>query len=417
MGSLGIFLIFLVIIVIIVLALYVAYRLNPKLIAAGLVISTVSSIWSSISNGSKATSPSRVGGGSDIDFDRVEIIEPISSGMFGTVYKVKYEGKHYALKRQKVLDQGEPQMIKVHSMIQSLDCAPNFIKILGWRIHECDFINTPRPFLHNQMKYNTQIATHLDALYKSKHCLDVLMELGGDELQKYVDDDIAEPKPLRAKYDIMRQLLNVVRCVRRKDILLNDFHFANILTARADTSTAEDNMTIKIIDYDEVQTLADLEQSTNKGRAAHLKEMFNCNDDLFSIIVGCMRANYIFEKYLSRLKELPRPSLMVDRLRASGKWAEVKAHLNTILQHSALEVIVADDQVGRMDEIGMYIDFTWGIVDPGGYAAFWREYVPEYTQPPDFIPASDLKYILDHYWDMDQLVDHFAALAACGGRV
>lgn len=39
----------------------------------------------------------------DVIFDNVKIIETIGSGMYGTLYLVKYENEKYALKIQKIL--------------------------------------------------------------------------------------------------------------------------------------------------------------------------------------------------------------------------------------------------------------------------------------------------------------------------
>lgn len=397
LSSTEIFLIFLAIVVIITVSLLVVYRLNPvKFMIATVVGSILSSIFTS-----SAGSASRSGGSDAVDFDKVEVIDTISSGVFGTVYRVKYEGKYYALKRQKVMNEDEPPIIKTHSLVQSLDCASSFIKILGWRIYKCDFVNKPPASTVNMIENDKFLKEQLLALNKSEYCLDILMELGGHELQKYTNDDIAAPKPISEKYNIVNQLLKVVQCARRENILLGDFHFANILLTNGD---------IKIIDYDEIRSATDIAAMPDKDRAAQLTEMYNCNDDLFNIIMGCMRAGYIFEKYLSHLKEWPSPRLMVERLRASGKWAEVEKYLGIVFQNSSLKdnINSADDK--KLSEIGKYIDFIWGIVDPDGADRFWREYIPEFESVPNFILDADLRYILDNYWDLDRLIKHFSAV-------
>ncbi len=123
--------------------------------------------------------------------------------------------------------------------------------------------------------------------------------------------------------------------------------------------------------------------------------------------MGCMHANYIFERYLNKLKQLPEVPLLVTAARAGGKWTEIEQYLRIILRDSKLKAILDSDLGPSWNEIGMYVDFTWGIVDPLGATMFWQQYIPEFEDPPTFIPNADLRYMLDNYWNIDAMIKRF----------
>ncbi len=350
----------------------------------------------------------RKDGGADdeaaINFDAVTDYTPIGAGVFGTVYKVNYAGRQYALKREKILAedaQKTPRQITAYNTLKTLPCADNFVKIYGWRVYKCDFANTPPPAVANRIAYDPWLAKAVASLQKSEYCLDTLMELGGSPLGKYLEQCISMTSGgtnMAKNYNIIKQLLQIVKCTREHDILIGDLHAGNILL--------NEDQQVKVIDYGEIYTLSEIAALPDEGTRNFMNARFEYNDDLFGIIAECMYGQHTFETYLSKLKKFPDPAEMVTWYKSRGKWTEIERHLQNIFRESSL---LSTIDKGPYHEIGKQIDFVGGIVDPAGATEFWQQYVPEFKDPGTLIPQDDLVFMLDNYWDMDALITRFTA--------
>src|SRR5271155_5520482 len=95
-------------------------------------------------------------GGSTIPFDKLQTIAILGMGAIGSVYKVQYDDKFYALKREKIVKQKIkkiPNAIKIHSILyKNPEARKYFIDIIDYRIIKCNYKHKLPQYLKNLAK-------------------------------------------------------------------------------------------------------------------------------------------------------------------------------------------------------------------------------------------------------------------------
>ena len=138
----------------------------------------------------------------NIDFNKLPHGKAIGSGMYGTAYLIKINGKSHVLKIQKILPSQRKRSFK-HGIWREIDLyeyinklpdheAVHFSRLLDYRVYDnCKHIQK-RPF-----KPDGKFAKHLAKFDKSKWCVDYVIEYKGKKYyQRYNAANIAHVKTI-----------------------------------------------------------------------------------------------------------------------------------------------------------------------------------------------------------------------------
>lgn len=161
--------------------------------------------------------------------ENIKIIKPIGTGLFGTTYKVydTKKNKYYALKQQKILKsfitKGTKyymwRELKFYKWILKLSKSDQnfFMKMIDYKFYaNCSYSNP------NQSTAKSKI---INRLLKSKHCLDLLLDLKDGTL-----NDLLKKNKLNDKqfYSMIIQITYICYLLNKSFYVHNDMHWGNI---------------------------------------------------------------------------------------------------------------------------------------------------------------------------------------------
>jgi hypothetical protein len=157
-----------------------------------------------------------------------KIIEELGRGMYGTVYKIKYKDKYFALKVEHILDEDKEKNIK-SEIWREIDFMTKFAKKHKDQImqmyyydfvDDCDHEQKYSYNLKNFEKYNRDKFIKLS---KSKTCIRRVYEL--------IDGNVKNILPklsINQIYSFIVQIAIIVKTFEKNKYVHGDFHSANI---------------------------------------------------------------------------------------------------------------------------------------------------------------------------------------------
>jgi len=179
---------------------------------------------------------------------------------------------------------------------------------------------------------------------------------------------------------------------RSRRLMIRDLHADNIMICGG---------VAKHIDYGEFIHMDDINPSTD---AENDREDWRTFGDLFSVIMLMFKPGITFKKYFSKLKQWPDVTLLVEHCKQAGAWPRVRALTAAIVG----EGILGTPPGPEWNKIGRFLDFIYAAVDSDANEQYWRVHVPGIVFPRLFIPAEDITFMLENYWNMPALIKHFA---------
>lgn len=167
----------------------------------------------------------------------IKIIKELGKGLYGTIYKVKKNDKYYALKRQKILKsfikRGTKyslwREISFYSWISKQKNKNFFMRLYDYKFYS----NCNLPNITKKNKLN-----------KSKHCLDLLLDLKDGSLKIIIDK-----LSYKQKISLIIQILYIIRLIRRAGYTHNDLHIGNIGFIKVNRDYKIKNLNIKSYGY------------------------------------------------------------------------------------------------------------------------------------------------------------------------
>lgn len=318
---------------------------------------------------------------------RYKILHELGAGAFGRVYEIDIDGRKMALKREKILTR-RPYVTKVYEWVKA---APEyFMQVHSYKVIKCKMTHEPPDFLKNRVLFDEEFQRNVRAHNESPYCLETIMELCGESLQTYLERDEITPAPMQEKRAVVAQLLHSVDWARANRLMIRDLHADNIMFCGG---------RIKHIDYGEFTHMDEPNPDIDAAEAAENWRVFS---DLFSVIMIMFKPGITFKRYFSKLENWPNISLLVDHCKAAGAWPRVRELTAGIVGEEILE-----QWSPKWNNIGQYLDFIYAAVDEQANTAYWRGHIPDIKFPALFIPASDILFMIENYWDMPALIRHF----------
>ena len=157
-----------------------------------------------------------------------EIISELGHGMFGTVYKIKYKDKFYAMKIEHILDSDITKNLK-SSIWREIDFCEKFGKKHSdqfIQLYKYDFIENCE---HNQ-KYSVDLKNFekyhrdkINKLAKSKFCIRKIYDLVDGNIKNIISE-LSEQQI----YSFIIQISIIVNLLEKSKYIHGDFHSGNI---------------------------------------------------------------------------------------------------------------------------------------------------------------------------------------------
>ena len=157
-----------------------------------------------------------------------EILEELGHGMFGTVYKIKYKNKYFAMKIEHILDEDKIKDLK-SPIWREIDFIEKFAKKHKDQfmqmyhydlIDSCDHEQKYSGDLKNFEKYHRD---KLLKLSKSNTCIRKIYELVDGNVK-----DIIPKLSLQQIYSFIIQISIIVKILEKGGYIHGDFHSGNI---------------------------------------------------------------------------------------------------------------------------------------------------------------------------------------------
>ena len=157
-----------------------------------------------------------------------KIIEELGHGMFGTVYKIKYKDKYFAMKIEHILDEDKDKNI-VSPIWRELDFSETFAKKYRdqfMQMYYYDFIDScvhKQEYSVNLNNFDKYHKNKIIKLSKSKTCVRKIYEL----LDGTVKDLIPKLNNKQI-YSFILQIAIIVKTLEKNKYIHGDFHSGNI---------------------------------------------------------------------------------------------------------------------------------------------------------------------------------------------
>ena len=157
-----------------------------------------------------------------------KIIEELGRGMFGTVYKIKYKDKYFAMKIEHVLEEDKEKNIK-SNIWREIDFMTKFAKKYKDQImqmYHYDFIDScdhEQKFSVNLKNFEKYHRYKFIKLNKSKTCIRRIYELIDGNVK-----DIIPKLSTQQIYSFIVQVAIIVKIFEKNKYIHGDFHSANI---------------------------------------------------------------------------------------------------------------------------------------------------------------------------------------------
>jgi hypothetical protein len=158
----------------------------------------------------------------------MEIIKELGHGMYGTTYKIKENGKFYALKIEHILETDlketlkSPQWREIYfAKHMNKLYKDQFIKLYSYEIIEnCDH---KQKYTIDMKHIDKYFKNKFDKLAKSKYCIQKKYELINGTIK-----EIISKLNEKEKYSILAQLAGIIKIMEKHKYLHGDFHSGNM---------------------------------------------------------------------------------------------------------------------------------------------------------------------------------------------
>jgi hypothetical protein len=157
-----------------------------------------------------------------------EILEELGHGMFGTVYKIKYKNKYFAMKIEHILDEDKTKDLS-SPIWREIDFIEKFAKKHKdqfMQMYYYDFIDS----CDHEQKYSVDLKNfekyHRDKLIKlskSNTCIRKIYELVDGNVK-----DIISKLSVQQIYSFIIQISIIVKILEKGGYIHGDFHSGNI---------------------------------------------------------------------------------------------------------------------------------------------------------------------------------------------
>ena len=221
--------------------------------------------------------------------NKIIILNTIGKGVYGTTYKVSYNNKLYALKKQKILDSDKKKdlnksiwrEIEFYKWVNKLDKNNQifFNKLYNFNIIDFCKFNQDRIFIDANIK----------KLDKSKTCIDFLFDLKDGNI-------INLNLNYKQRMSLLIQILYSIYLMRKNKWIHRDIHPGNICYKRVDNNSYINiklDKTYKIPSYGYIFSLIDMGFIYNYKfiKTKKEKDGFNKNYD-FNFDLWCLIEDY-----------------------------------------------------------------------------------------------------------------------------
>ena len=196
-----------------------------------------------------------------MDFTKIKVIKTLGAGMYATVFLIEYDGKKYAMKKQKILEGNRNRSSRsiiwremffyeyVNKM--PLDTQKFFCKLYDFKIEDNCTHNQIRP---KNIQKNADLKAKMDEINKSNICANFIIEYKGDTtLYDFMSTKLS-PKQI---YSILLQLCKIIFVLSDSMHAHNNVHLGNFMVLPTKDKTFEfmgaqiphNGLQISAIDY------------------------------------------------------------------------------------------------------------------------------------------------------------------------
>jgi hypothetical protein len=160
--------------------------------------------------------------------NQYKIIEELGHGMFGTVYKIKYKDKYFAMKIEHILDSDKEKNIK-SSIWRELDFSEKFAKKYRdqfMQMYYYDFIDScehKQEYSVNLNNFDKYHKNKIIKLSKSKTCIRKIYELLDGTIK-----DLIPKLNIKQIYSFILQIAIIIKTLEKNRYIHGDFHSGNI---------------------------------------------------------------------------------------------------------------------------------------------------------------------------------------------
>ena len=156
------------------------------------------------------------------------IISELGHGMFGTVYKIKYKDKYFAMKIEHVLDDDKTTNIKsaVWRELDFMEKIARKNKDQIMQLYHYDFIDScehTQKYSNDLKNFDKYNQNKLKNLAKSKTCIRKIYELLDGKVQ-----DIISDLTQNQIYSFIIQIALIIKTLEKAKYIHGDFHSGNI---------------------------------------------------------------------------------------------------------------------------------------------------------------------------------------------
>jgi len=196
-----------------------------------------------------------------MDFTKIKVIKKLGTGMYASVYLIEYDGKQYALKKQKILEGNRNRSSRsitwremffyeyVNKM--SPDTQKFFCKLFGFKIEDNCTHTQIRP---KNIQKNANLKTKMNEINASNICANFIIEYKGDMTLYDFMGTTLSPKQI---YSILLQLCKIIFVMSEAMYSHNNVHLGNFMVLPTKDKTFEfmgsqiphNGLQISAIDY------------------------------------------------------------------------------------------------------------------------------------------------------------------------
>jgi hypothetical protein len=196
-----------------------------------------------------------------MDFTKIKVIKKLGIGMYATVYLIEYDGKQYAMKKQKILERDRNRSSRSITWREKffydyvkkmpLDTQKFFCKLYDFKIvNNCTHIQK-RP---KNIQKNKNLKAIMDEINKSNICAIFIIEYKGD---KPLYDFMSTKLSTKQIYSILLQLCKIILVLSDAMYSHNNVHLGNFMVLPTKDKTFEimghqiphNGLQISAIDY------------------------------------------------------------------------------------------------------------------------------------------------------------------------
>jgi hypothetical protein len=196
-----------------------------------------------------------------MDFTKIKVVKKLGTGMYATTYLIEYDGKQYAMKKQKILERNRNKSSRsitwremffydyVNKMPQ--DTQKFFCKLYDFKIEDNCTHTQIRP---KNIQRNTNLKKIMDEINASNICANFIIEYKGDTT---LYDFMGTKLSAKQIYTILLQLCKIIFVMSEAMYSHNNVHLGNFMVLPTKDKTFEfmghqiphNGLQISAIDY------------------------------------------------------------------------------------------------------------------------------------------------------------------------